>query len=164
MPHTIRTVPAGTVPGMVLSAILAGVLLTGCSSTPATGPAPTPAPSATIAADEGGLVRTPTGADSRAAKTTATAAVTAFLDTDAPDWFDQLAPYLTDDARTAYGTVNVARIPTGHVTAAATVDSTVNDFRRTAHVPTTLGSYQVDLWRGRGTDPWQVDTILPPTP
>lgn len=157
-----RTRP-GSVAAVLLGAILAGVLLTGCSSTPHTTPGRTPAPSATIAADEGDLVRTPPRADTRAARATATAAVTAFLDTSNPAWFDQLARYLTDDARTAYGTVNVALIPSGHVTGTGTVDGTVNDFRRTAHVPTTLGSYQVDLWRARSSDPWQVDTILPST-
>jgi len=152
-----RTVLAGT-------AVLLLGTLTACSTasgTTGTRPTSTPAPTASVAGDEGDLVQLPTAQQTKALTDTAERALTAYLDRDNPNWFDSLAADLTDTARTAYGTVNIARIPAAEITGEPIPGPGVNDVRRDVRIPTTAGTYRIDLVRAATSKPWRVDLIAP---
>jgi hypothetical protein len=95
---------------------------------------------------------------------TATATLTAFarptLDDD--QWWAELAPFLSDAARTAYEGTDPANVPVTAVTGPGELGPWESGYLAKVTVPTDVGTYQVLLSRAGQYTPWTVEQITPP--
>lgn len=109
--------------------------------------------------------RTPTAEQQQAAMERATLAVEAYYASDDPDqWFDNLEPMLSRQARKAYATVDPSRIPADvDVTGDASVVRHEGGGAITIAVPTTSGDTQVDLIVEEPGHDWTVDRFRLPS-
>lgn len=158
-----RITAAATAATILIAAV--AFTATGCANPAVSdrGTASAPPTRAAIAGDEGSLFKNPTAKQTRALQRAASDAVRAYLDRDNPTWFDDLRPFLTTDAADAYATVDVRNLPDAHVTGAATVEVSPDPTHRTAHVRTSVGTYDVDLVRLTENTPWKADRLYPPS-
>jgi hypothetical protein len=79
-------------------------------------------------------------------------------------WANDLARWLTPQAKADYSAVDPANIPVSRVTGPSTlsVDET-NGFGVMAAVPTNAGTYTVQLLRTGKDAPWKVNRLTPPS-
>ncbi|WP_123812779.1 hypothetical protein [Myceligenerans xiligouense] len=100
-----------------------------------------------------------------AARTTASAAVTAFSDVDqsADDWWKGLSPLLTPQAKAVYEDVDPRNVPVRQVTGPASVVDESSTLLTEVTVPTDVGDYTVMLVRADGGSPWLAEQIRPPS-
>lgn len=83
--------------------------------------------------------------------------------TEATQWANDLARWLTPQATADYSAVDPANIPATRVTGTGrlTVDE-ANGYGTTAAVPTDAGTYTVQLLRTAKDSPWKVNRLTPP--
>jgi hypothetical protein len=83
--------------------------------------------------------------------------------TDATQWANDFARWLTPQATADYSTVDPANIPVSRVTGPATlaVDE-ANGYGVTVTVPTDSGPYAVQLLRTSKDSTWKVNRLTPP--
>lgn len=166
-----------------LAVLTAALLCTSCAPpagtrlAPQTSGTPTPAASAPVSLSAGGQPQAPGGTvpptlgiawDEESKKAAADVAVKAMADfarptTDAAQWANDLARWLTPQATAAYSAVDPATIPASKITGRATlrVDET-NGYGVTATVPTDAGPYRIQLLRTSRDSPWKVNRLTPP--
>ena len=81
-------------------------------------------------------------------------------------WFNDLAPLLTPEARSAYYGTDPAEVPAHAVTGPARAETSPSAYSSAylAHVtvPTDAGDYRVLLSREGGDAGWLVETLTPP--
>lgn len=84
-------------------------------------------------------------------------------DTDAAQWANDLARWLTPQATVDYSVVDPANIPATQVTGPAqlTVDE-ANGYGATAAIPTNAGTYTLQMLRTAKDSPWKVNRFTPP--
>lgn len=133
------------------------------SSSTSTTPTPSgPLPTPTIIEEHEPPVSTEAASLTSAADTAAELlALFCRPDTERQEWLDALFPYLTENAGTAYGTVDPRTIPCSAVTGAATLEAGANDFYAVAIVPTDAGNYRIELERRDVAAPWLALRIQP---
>ncbi|MDT4865754.1 hypothetical protein FQZ97_1005770 [compost metagenome] len=83
--------------------------------------------------------------------------------TDATQWANDFARWLTPQAAADYSTVDPANVPVSRVTGPATlaVDES-NGYGVTVTVPTNIGPYAVQLLRSSRDATWKVNRLTPP--
>jgi hypothetical protein len=84
--------------------------------------------------------------------------------TSSDDWLENLARHLTPAARTAYSTVNPARVPATFVTGAGELVDESSAYLAVVDVPTDAGVYSVLLQRSADTEPWLIERITREVP
>lgn len=133
------------------------------SSSTSTGPAPSgPLPTPSIHEEHEPPVSTAAASLTSAADTAAELlALFCRPGTERQEWIDALFPFLTENAGTAYGTVDPRTIPCSAVTGAATLEAGANDFYAVAILPTDAGNYRIELERRDVDAPWLALRIQP---
>lgn len=165
-----------------LTALAAALLCTACAPAATTAPASQPVtasatPSAAASLSAGGRPQAPGGtvlptsgiAWDEESKTEAADVATramadyARLGTDATQWANDFARWLTPQATADYSTVDPANVPVSRVTGPATlaVDES-NGYGVTVTVPTNIGPYAVQLLRSSEDSTWKVNRLTPP--
>ncbi len=83
--------------------------------------------------------------------------------TEASQWANDLARWLTPQATADYSAVDPANIPATRVTGPArlAVDE-ANGYGATATIPTDAGTYTLQLLRTAKDSPWKVNRLTPP--
>ncbi|ONI65416.1 hypothetical protein ALI44B_00210 [Leifsonia sp. ALI-44-B] len=136
------------------------ITLTGCVATEPMSAQTTPAVAPTTNEnDDAPLAPT---LDPNELTSVATAALAAYLDADSGAWFATLSPYLTDDAKVAYGTVDPANIPAAKITGEGEPEPGGHLTRRWVEVPTSVGTYTVRLERADEDSDWLVSSFGSP--
>ncbi|MEV0950181.1 hypothetical protein [Promicromonospora sp. NPDC050249] len=99
-----------------------------------------------------------------AAREAALATITAFAATDqsADDWWADLKPLLTPQARPVYQDVDPRLVPVTEVTGDPEVTDETSTLLAEVAVPTDIGPYTVLLTRADGAAPWLAEQIRPP--
>lgn len=165
-----------------LTALAAALLCTACAPAATTAPASQPVtasatPSAAASLSAGGRSQAPGGTilptsgiawDEESKTEAADVATRAMADyarpgTDATQWANDFARWLTPQAAADYSTVDPANVPVSRVTGPATlaVDES-NGYGVTVTVPTNIGPYVVQLLRSSKDSIWKVNRLTPP--
>ena len=84
----------------------------------------------------------------------------------ADTWFNDLAPLMTPEARSAYYGTDPAEVPAHAVTGPARAETSPSAYSSAylayVTVPTDVGDYRVLLSREGGDAGWLVETLTPP--
>jgi hypothetical protein len=147
-------------PPLAALALAGALTFTGCFQGTPTSTQTTPAVAPTTDENDDAPIVPTTNPDELTV--VATEALTAYLDKDSGAWFDTLSPYLTDDAKTAYGTVLPANIPDAEISGEAEAGGGAHVTQRTVTVPTTIGTYTVELERADSESNWLVASFGSP--
>ena len=81
---------------------------------------------------------------------------------DATTWINGLYPYLTQSGGAAYAGTDPANVPVRHVTGTGAVVEGATVYALIVRIPTDIGDYTISLTRQRPTDPWLADRVTPP--
>lgn len=157
-------------------AVVLGVMLSSCATTPEPGPAGTSASTPPVAApaspsnqgvedqvqDPPDLDVQPWEQTGQDALETAVDVVSIYLNPASPTWWTDLAGHLSPQALTVYEAVDPVVVPAGQVTGEPAVISEHEGSLVTVRVPTSIGDLDVLLTRATTQDGgWDVEQIVP---
>lgn len=78
------------------------------------------------------------------------------------DWWDGLAPLLSEQARSDYLGIDPATVPVTQITGKARLARVDTSMLAIVHIPTDAGLYAVTLTRSPEAPVWVVESIVPP--
>lgn len=149
------------VPIIVGSAIMLGVLLTGCTPVD---PARHDMHGPEAHSDTNRTIPDATSVESEGAEEAATAALSAFGNTSRSqaDWWAELEPLMHPSTAPDYAIIDPQVIPPFTITGPGTLDPSSVPQAAEVIIPTNIGDYRVTVVRADAASPWLVGDFTPP--